>query len=289
MKPLFLFVALSLSSTFAFAKTLEKEINAFELEISGRIGISVLNTQNDKVWSYKGDERFPLMSTFKTLACAKMLHDSNHDDVDVRKEFLIEKSSLIEWSPITEKLTGSTINLDKACEATMLTSDNTAANIVLKGIGGPKKLTEFLRSIGDKVTQINRIEPELNEAKSGDIRDTTTPNSLVHTLNKILLGDVLADKSAIQLRSWMEQNQISSSLIRSVLPKGWLIADRTGAGGNGSRGINAMIWSHIHPPIIIVIYVTETELPLSERNHVIANIGRLLLEEYKIISLVPFP
>lgn len=283
MKLFFLFTILLLSSSFTYSSTLEKQIKSIETNISGRVGVSILNTQNDSLWSYKGDERFPLMSTFKTLACACLFRESSLGNINLNKEFLIKKSDLIEWSPVTEKLIGNSITLEKACESTMLSSDNTAANIVLEAIGGPKKLTAFLRSIGDQVTILNRIEPELNEAKTGDTRDTTTPNAMVHTLNKILLGNILREKPAIQLRNWMQQNKITKPLIRSVLPNGWFIADRSGSGGNGSRGINAIIWNNSHLPIIITIYITETELSLSERNRVITNIGRLILEEYKVI------
>ncbi|WP_261589484.1 serine hydrolase, partial [Escherichia coli] len=42
-------------------------------------------------------------------------------------------------------------------------SDNTAANLLLTTIGGPKELTAFLHNMGDHVTRLDRWEPELNE------------------------------------------------------------------------------------------------------------------------------
>ena len=273
-------------STLTSAKSLEDAISSLENSISGRIGISVLNTQSRKMWSYKGGERFPLMSTFKVLACAKLLQDASSEQSTnlLEKAYLVERDNLVVWSPVTEKLTGSTITLKKACEATMLTSDNTAANIVLEGIGGPAELTRFLRNLGDKKTRLDRIEPDLNEAKIGDERDTTTPDAMVNTLEKILLGPVLTRDSSLILKTWMQENQISGALIRSVLPKDWLIADRTGSGENGSRGITAAIWKQAHPPIILAIYVTETKLSLSERNRIMADIAKLLFEEFDVVS-----
>ncbi|NMV23097.1 class A beta-lactamase, partial [Vibrio parahaemolyticus] len=76
----------------------------------------------------------------------------------------VKSDELIAWSPITKNMVGSSITIGNACEATMKTSDNTAANIVLKHIGGPQGVTAFLRLIGDKVTQLDRFEPELNQA-----------------------------------------------------------------------------------------------------------------------------
>jgi len=57
-------------------------------------------------------------------------------------------------------------------------SDNTAANLLLRTVGGPAAVTAYLRALGDPVTRLDRNEPALNEAKPGDVRDTTTPSAL---------------------------------------------------------------------------------------------------------------
>lgn len=51
------------------------------------------------------------------------------------------------------------------------------------------------------------------------------------------------------------------------------IADRTGAGGNGTRAIAAAIWPPEREPIIAAIYITETHASFDERKKVIAEIG----------------
>src|SRR3989454_11362976 len=60
-------------------------------------------------------------------------------------------------------------------------SDNTAANLLLTTIGGPKELTAFLHNMGDHVTRLDRWEPELNEAIPNDERDTTMPVAMATT------------------------------------------------------------------------------------------------------------
>ncbi|QUM76713.1 class A beta-lactamase [Moritella sp. 24] len=281
-KNIFLCTALLLTSASATATTLNNSISAIEQRISGRIGVAVLDTQNKQTWTYNGDAHFPMMSTFKTLACAKMLSESANGNLDPSTSSLIKAEELIPWSPVTKTFVNNTITVAKACEATMLTSDNTAANIVLQHIGGPQGVTAFLREIGDEESQLDRIEPELNEAKVGDLRDTTTPKAIVTTLNKLLLGDVLLDMDKNQLKTWMQNNKVSDPLLRSILPQGWIIADRSGAGGNGSRGITAMLWHSERQPLIISIYLTETELAMVMRNEIIVEIGKLIFKEYAV-------
>lgn len=283
MKKLFLLLGLLACSSATYAAKLNEDISAIEEHISGRIGVSVWDTQTDEHWDYRGDERFPMMSTFKTLACATMLSDMDNEKLDKNTTAKVEERNMVVWSPVLDRMAGQTTRIEHACEAAMLMSDNTAANIVLRSIGGPRGVTTFLRSIGDKATRLDRFEPRLNEANPGDKRDTTTPNAMVNTLHTLLEGDALTYASRIQLKIWMQDNKVSDSLMRSVLPKGWSIADRSGAGGFGSRGITAMIWKENHKPVYISIYITETDLSLQARDQVIAQVSQLILDEYNTI------
>jgi beta-lactamase class A len=277
-----LFPIMALCSSLCTASPLEQQVLSIEQQISGRIGIAFIDTLDSRVWRYRGDERFPMMSTFKLLACAKLLHDADMGSMNLERGTIIREQQLVEWSPITKKRVGQSITFREACAATMLTSDNTAANIVLTGIGGPKELTTFVRKLGDSYTRLDRIEPDLNQAIIGDVRDTTTPMAMAHTVQTLLFGDILTKLDTKQLMHWMQQNTISASLLRSVLPHGWSIADRTGAGENGSRGITAVLWQSERKPIIIVIYLTETDLPLRDHNQIVATLGRLLFSELAI-------
>ena len=282
MKNKTLLFFLTLLSHATLASSLTETVEAIELSRSGTIGVSVLDTETNTTWSYKGNHRFPMMSTFKTLVCAQMLYNSSNDLLDKDALTRITKESIIPWSPITEKLIDETISTEKACEATMLMSDNTAANIVLAETGTPSSLTLFLRLIGDNITRLDRIEPALNEAQKGDIRDTTTPNAITNTLNELLFGQTLNTKDKRTLKAWMVNNKVSDPLLRSILPAKWSIADRSGAGGFGSRGITAIVWSNKRAPIIISIYLTQTNLDMVSRNQIIVEVGNAIFKEFSI-------
>ena len=283
MKFLLAFSLLIPSVVFASSskfQKVEQEIQAIEASLSARIGASVLDAQNGEYWDYNGNQRFPLTSTFKTIACAKFLYDAEQGKINPYSTVEIKKANLVTHSPVIEKQVGQAITLDYACFATMTTSDNTAANIIISALGGPKNVTNFLRQIGDKETRLDRIEPELNEGKLGDLRDTTTPKAIANTLNKLLFGSALSKMSQKKLESWMVNNQVTGNLLRSVLPAGWNIADRSGAGGFGARSITAVVWSEHQSPIIVSIYLAQTEASMAARNDAIVRIGRAIFEVY---------
>lgn len=282
MKKNLLTLILFLFSTQVLADSLTKQIALIEQQSGGRLGVAVLDTQNHNQWQYHGDDRFPMMSTFKTLMCANALYLAEQKKLNLNATTKVKESDLVTWSPITEKLTGQEITVHKACEATMLMSDNTAANIVLHQIGGPEQVTQFIRSLDDKVTRLDRYEPELNQAIPGDKRDTTSPSAMVELLNTLLLQDGLSQESQQQLLTWMRNIKVSDPLIRSVFPQSWSIADRSGAGDQGSRGITALVWNSQRKPVILSIYLTQTQLDMAQRNRVINRVANLVFEQFSV-------
>lgn len=274
---------LMLSASFALGGSfmpIEQQVRLIEARLSARVGVAVLSRETGERWSYRGDDRFPLTSTFKAIACAKLLHDSDKNNALLDNAVKVESSDLVTYSPILENHVGQEITLREACQATMYTSDNAAANIIIKAVGGTDSITAFVRAVGDQSTRLDRVEPELNEGLLNDPRDTTTPNAIANTLNELLFGSVLSKSSREQLKEWMVNNQVAGNLLRSVLPEGLEIADRSGAGGFGARSIVAVVWGGNQSPLIISIYIAQTEASFDERNEAIVEIGQAIFNAY---------
>ena len=66
----------------------------------------------------------------------------------------------------------------------------------------------------------------------------------------------------------------------SALPAGWFIADKSGAGERGSRGIIAALGPDGKPSRIVVIYTTGSQATMDERNRQIAEIGASLIKHW---------
>lgn len=245
-----------------------------EQDIGGRIGVMAVDISSGRTWQYRPHERFPMMSTFKPLACAHMLTLAEKGAIDPGAPIPILETDLVPYAPVTDELVGENgMSLMELCEATLRTSDNVAANLILRATGGPLALTGYIRSLGDQITRLDRVEVELNEAKPGDSRDTTTPAAMVGLLIQLLLDQGLGETAREQLKEWMIANAVSDTMLRSVLPDGWQIADRSGAGQNGSRAISAVVWKSDKTPVLVGIYVTQSEVDMATLNTTIATIG----------------
>lgn len=253
-----------------------------EQQLGARIGVAVVDTGSGEVTSYRGDERFPLNSTHKALLCGALLSKVDKGELSLTATTQFPRSALVTYSSVTEKLVApARVSWQQLCSAAISYSDNTAANVLATKVGGPVAFTRYMQLLGDSVTRLDRAEPALNSAIPGDVRDTTTPLAISHTLQKMTLGTALKPASRAQLIQWMRDDKVADALLRSVLPAGWRIADKTGAGDYGSRSIISVVWPENYSPRIVVIYITHTKATLDQSNAAIASLGKAIFAAIK--------
>ena len=185
---------------------------------------------------------------------------------------------LVAHSPITRQYTGhGGLTVGEICEAAMTLSDNTAGNLLLDSFGGPAQLTAYLRSLGDRVTRLDRRETALNEAMPGDPRDTTTPAAMLEILRQTVLGSALSASSRDQLVAWLVANKTGDQRLRAGVPQGWRVGDKTGSGAHNTTNDIAVVWPPRRAPIIVTTYYTEARASDDERNAVLSEVARLAI------------
>jgi beta-lactamase class A len=157
-------------------------------------------------------------------------------------------------------------------------SDNTAANLLLNTIGGPAGLTAYVRGLGDSVTRLDRTEPDLNEARPDDPRDTTSPNAMVRNLQQILLGDALSGRSRTRLADWLAGGTTGATRFRAGVPENWKVGEKTGSGASGTSIDIGIIWPPERKPILAAAFLTESTAPAEVRDKVLADVARIAAE-----------
>lgn len=232
-------------------------VRAAERATGGRIGLAVHDITSNRRFSYRGDERFPMASTFKALLAAVILArvDAGRESLD--RAIPIAAADIVSNSAASARHAGGSASVAELAEAIVTISENTAANKLLATVGGPAGFTAFLRRIGDTVTQLDRIEPMMSTAIPGDRRDTTTPVAMAASFERVLLGDVLSPASRTRLTDWLIASTTGSARLRAGLPKDWRVGDKTGTGGHGSVNDVAIAWpAQATAPLIIACFIT---------------------------------
>lgn len=253
---------------------LRRVIAGIEREAGGPIGIALYDSGSGARFEHRATTRFPLCSTFKLLLAARLLDGADRGEWAMGDRLPVRDSDMLNPAPFTRPRIGSTASLAELAEAMVIVSDNPAANIALGRIGGPAALTRWLRQRGDRVSRLDRFEPELNNETPGDPRDTTTPAAMLATCRKILSGGMLMPAAAAQLMVWMTASRTADTMIRAALPAGWAEANKTGAGSWRARNIVSVITPPNGRPIWLTAYLFAAKSELEERNRHFVPLGR---------------
>jgi beta-lactamase class A len=256
---------------------LAKAIAEIEAKSRGRLGVAVLDTGSGRHFAHRGGERFPMCSTFKFLLAGAVLARVDKGGERLDRTLPIRAEDLQSYGPVTKALVGREASIEQLCDAAVTVSDNGAANMLLNTIGGPEGLTRFARAIGDEVTRLDRMEPELNEAKVGDLRDTTTPNAMLADLDRLVLGSVLTAPSRERLAGWLIATRTGDARIRAGLPQGWRVGDKTGTGENGTANDIAVLWPPKAAPLLLTSYLTTSPLKPAGRDAIHAAVARAVV------------
>ncbi len=255
--------------------TAQARLAALETASGGRLGVYALNTADGSAIAHRGDERFPLCSTFKLVASSAVLAQQMREPDLLSQRIKYTPVELVSYSPITEKHLEHGMTVAELCAAAIQYSDNTAGNLLIKIIGGPPAVTAFARSIGDTTFRLDRWETELNSAIPGDARDTTTPAAMAATVQKLALGNTLAAPQRDQLQAWLRGNTTGATRIRAGVPAGWIVGDKTGGGDYGANNDVAVLWPPGKAPIVLALYMTQRAKDAKPMNEVLAEATRV--------------
>jgi len=238
--------------------------------------VSVISTNGAPLFSYRANERFAMCSTFKALLGAFVLSRVDAKQESLDRPVSYSAADILDYAPITKKeLATGHMTVSQLNAASIQYSDNTAANLLLDTVGGPAALTQYLRSIGDTTTRLDRNEPTLNSNTAGDERDTSTPQAMAATLQKLLVGEHLSPASKEQLKAWMFGNTTGDAKLRAGFDKFWIVGDKTGSGANGASNDVAIVFPRGLPPFIIAVFYTDSAASGDAKNAVIAEVAKI--------------
>lgn len=255
--------------------------NALSKTHQSRLGVYALDTGNNYEVQYQAKQRFPMCSTAKLMIVAAILKKSiavpNLLDqvIHYTKQLTIHSG----YAPITKQHIDSGMTIAELCAAAISHSDNAAADLLIKKLGGPAAVTEFARSIGDHSFRLDRWEPALNSAIPDDLRDTSTPAAMGKSLAKLMSGHILDKQQKGLLKTWLVANTTGDDRIRAVVAKNWVVGDKTGTGQYGTTNDIAIIWPQKrHNPIILALYFTQFHKDAVPNNQIIREAASIAIK-----------
>ena len=125
------------------------------------------------------------------------------------------------------------------------------------------------------MTRLDRYELDLNEARPGDPRDTTTPGAMAGLIERLVLGNALSPASRERFIAWLMASQTGLKRLRGGIPADWKAGDKTGAGNRSDNDV-AIFWPPGREPIVVASYIAGTTIEYPGSNDIHARLGALI-------------
>jgi len=269
---LLLFILLGTATANALdASLLEGQIRSIA-EPVGTVGVGVQVVETGDRCFCKGDERFPMQSTYKAPIAVAVLHQVDQGVLALDRPIIIHRADLsVEWSPINQKFAGEamTFTVEELLRRMVGESDNTAADVLQRTLGGSENVEQTLEGLGIKNVRVDRLEREIQLEMRGiaakdfqtdwskaeafskavvqlpepsrrqalqhyyeDPRDTATPKGMCDFLVKLQTNRLLSEKSTQLLLQIMTESTTGQKRLKAGLPAGWSVAHKTGTSGD---------------------------------------------------------
>lgn len=270
-----LLLGISGMTTTLFAA--ESPFADIERRYGGRLGMSAIDTGSGRTLAYRADEHFLMCSTFKGLLVALVLSRVDTGEENLARPVRYTEKDLIFTSPVTTaNVAQGEMTVGALCQAAVEVSDNTAAVLLMRSVGGPSTLTRFMRSLGDTVTRSDRYEPKSN--RYSGLLDTTTPRAITTSARNILLGNVLSRQSRQQLEDWMIASKPGLNRLRAALPADWLAGDRPGTSIEEETNDYAIVRPPGRAPLLVAAYYDAPGLDMEHRERVLREAGHVFVQ-----------
>ena len=280
-----------LISIFSFAQKaeLKKEISKITEGKKATVAVSVLGI--DFPFQYNNnnaEKKLPMQSVFKYHIALAVLDLVDQGKLSLDQKVFIKKSELLPntWSPIREKNPEGNFEMpiSELIEYSVAMSDNVGCDVLLRLIGGPKVVHDFLISKGVKDTQIVYNEELMQSAWKNQYENYTTMKSATKLLNDFYKGKILSEKSTEFLLGVMYRTSTGLNKIVEQLPKYAKVAHKTGSSGKNDAGLTgaendiAIITLPNGKTYAIAIFVSDSTESYDVNCKMISDISKVVFE-----------
>lgn len=279
----------------------------------GRVGVALIHLESGATIDVRGHERFPMASVVKLPIAIEVLKQVAERRLTLDRVVWLGPSDIRPCCTIERRHAkgGVSFTVIELLEMALIESDNTAADALLKLVGGPDAVERRLRSMGFQYINVDRTEGQLLLDIAGvtyapppdvwtielqrrlladvdrasldlgraryltDERDTATPYETAQLLGRLQLGDLLPRAETDLLLTLMIQTTTGPRRLKGRLPTDTVVAHKTGTTAvviNDAGIITLPADSRIPGRIVLAVYVADSGRP-GAMERLIAQLG----------------
>lgn len=284
-KIIFILFFFCVSATYAQqADSLRNIISTIARDAKGTVGFCMMNIETHDTVSYNGRLHLPMQSVMKFPIAITVLNDIDEGRFSLDQKIHIEKTDLKPdtYSPLRDKFPEGNVDISirELLSYMVSLSDNNACDILLKEIGGPVHVENYMHSFGVKQIAVKASEYQMAQGWDVQFTNWTTPFEMVRLLDIANKPNFLSKESHAYLWKIMQATSTGPKQIKGLLPASTIVAHKTGRSGTNDQGITAatndvgIITLPNGKHLAIAIFVSNSSADLPTRENVMARIAK---------------
>jgi beta-lactamase class A len=290
---------------------LEQKIATFETISGGKLGVSAVHLESGQQVNLHGDEPFPMASTYKIPIAIQLLQRASQGEIKLKQLIAIEPNDLRHGSKISDYFNPPELSISSKnlMDLMMITSDNTASDILIEQAGGAKAVTAFLHKHDLKSMRLDRTEAQMlaetldislppkakwtykmfkgyldagkaqnqeliRRRNANNLKDTATSRAMTSLLIQLDRKKLLKPELTALILDAMERCETGAKRLKGLLPKEVVVAHKTGSDflATNDAGIITLPKNKGH--IAIAVFVKNSDKPMAEQEKAIAEVAR---------------
>lgn len=272
------------------ARKVEEEWRGIAAEAKGRVGVAALVIETGEKAELDGAGHFPTQSVYKLPISMALMRMVDEGKISLDKVMELKAEDMApagKGSPIRDKFpAGTKMTVRELMRYTLMESDGTASDVLLRLAGGPEAVTNYLRSVGVGDWVVANSERDMDWRTQYD--DWCTPEAAVKLLVALEAakkpGGAVSEAGRSVIMGFLEASQIGAKRIRGMLPAGTMVADKTGTSGTRDGKTAAtndigLVTLKDGRHIAIAVFVSDSMAGSEVREGVIARVTKAAWEE----------
>jgi beta-lactamase class A len=267
-------------------------ISSLSKPAQGIVSVSIEGLESGDTVSFNGNYHAPMQSVFKFPIALCILHKVDSGVLSLEQTMHISKDNFtdtITYSPMRDKYSNkdTDITLKELLTYMVKESDNIVCDLLLEKAGGPKQVENYIHSLGVEGIAIGATEREMHINSDLQYRSWCQAKEMTNLLKIFYRGKCLSKSSTDLLIGLMEEATTGADRIKGLLPKGTIVAHKSGTSGQ-SHGVSpatndaGVITLPNGKHLIITVFVTNSKADADTRADVIAKIAKMAYDKMGI-------
>lgn len=262
--------------------SLQLKIRNIATDAHGKVSVACALPGDEVSCDLNPNATPPMQSVFKLPLALAVLHNVEQGSLSLDQVVRFGPDDRIlpsTYSPLQNRYPDANVDvtLKELLRLTVALSDNVAADILLRTVGGPKAVNDYVVSLGISGFHLEDGEHALYRNQAAQYKNWFTPAGAVQLLRRIADRPPLSPDHTALLLGWM-QGSVKPRL-EADLPSGPSVAHKAGTSGVDAGIAHAtndigLITLPDGRRLAIAVFVTDSSADEATREKVISRIAR---------------